>query len=129
MRPTTVREERRRMRVPTAGWRVIAAKEFGDHLLSLRFIVLLVILGLAAAIPLYFAADQIKELAPQATGQKAVFLALFTIGSRDYNFLIVSSFVAIVAPLLGLAFAFDAINGERSEGTLPRLVSQPIYRD
>ena len=36
---------------------------------------------------------------------------------------------AIIAPLLGLAFAFDAINGERSEGTLPRLLAQPIYRD
>jgi ABC-2 type transport system permease protein len=116
-------------RVPHAGWRVIAAKELGDHLLSVRFMVLLIILGLAAAVPLYFAADQIKALAPQATGQKAVFLALFTIGSPDYSFLIVSSFVAIVAPLLGLAFSFDAINGERSEGTLPRLVSQPIYRD
>ncbi|MEO8437654.1 MAG: ABC transporter permease, partial [Chloroflexota bacterium] len=47
----------------------------------------------------------------------------------DYTFLRVDSFVAIVAPLLGLAFAFDAINGERSEGTLPRLLAQPIYRD
>ena len=37
--------------------------------------------------------------------------------------------MAIIAPLLGLAFAFDAINGERSEGTLPRLLAQPIYRD
>jgi ABC-2 type transport system permease protein len=124
--PVAVREAER---VPHAGWRVIAAKELGDHLLSVRFMVLLIILGLAAAIPLYFAADQIKALAPQATGQKAVFLAMFTIGSPDYSFLIVSSFVAIVAPLLGLAFSFDAINGERSEGTLPRLVSQPIYRD
>jgi ABC-2 type transport system permease protein len=115
--------------VPHAGWRVIAAKELGDHVVSVRFMVLLIILGLAAATPLYFAADQIKTLAPQATGQKAVFLALFTIGSTDYSFLIVSSFVAIVAPLLGLAFSFDAINGERAEGTLPRLVAQPIYRD
>jgi ABC-2 type transport system permease protein len=31
--------------------------------------------------------------------------------------------------LLGLAFSFDAINGERAEGTLPRLLSQPIHRD
>ena len=35
----------------------------------------------------------------------------------------------MVAPLLGIAFAFDAVNGERAEGTLPRLVAQPIYRD
>ena len=116
-------------RVPHAGWRVIAAKELGDHLLSVRFIVLLLVLGLAAAIPLYFAADLIRAAAPQASGAPAVFLALFTIGSQDYAFLRVDSFVAIVAPLLGLAFAFDAINGERSEGTLPRLLAQPIYRD
>ena len=32
-------------------------------------------------------------------------------------------------PLLGIAFGFDAISSERAEGTLPRLVSQPIHRD
>ena len=31
--------------------------------------------------------------------------------------------------MLGIAFGFDAISGERAEGTLPRLVSQPIFRD
>ena len=30
---------------------------------------------------------------------------------------------------MGLTLGFDAINSERSEGTLNRLVSQPIYRD
>ena len=116
----------RESRVPHAGWRVIAAKELGDHLLSVRFIVLLFVLGLAAAIPLYFTADFLRTQATQASGVPAIFLALFTIGSPDYSFLQVDSFVAIVAPLLGLAFAFDAINGERSEGTLPRLLAQPI---
>jgi ABC-2 type transport system permease protein len=116
-------------RVPHAGWRVIAAKELGDHLLSVRFIVLLVILGLAAAIPLYFASDQIRSLAPQVTGTPAIFLALFTVGSPDIGILRVDAFVGLLAPLLGLAFAFDAVNGERAEGTLPRLLAQPIYRD
>jgi ABC-2 type transport system permease protein len=129
MSATNVSAPPTELRVPHAGWRVIAAKELGDHLLSLRFIVLLVVLGPAAAIPLYFAADIIRGAAPQASGSPAIFLALFTIGSQDYTFLRVDSFVAIVAPLLGLAFAFDAINGERSEGTLPRLLAQPIYRD
>jgi ABC-2 type transport system permease protein len=124
-----VPEGRPGLRVPHGGWRVIAAKELGDDLLSVRFIVLLIVLGLAAIIPLYSAADQIRQQATAASGQPAVFLALFIIGSPDYTFLRVDSFVAIVAPLLGLAFAFDAINGERSEGTLPRLLAQPIYRD
>src|SRR6478672_10589906 len=119
----------RDVRIPRAGWRVIAAKEFGDHLLSVRFIVLLIVLGLAAIIPLYFAADRIRSLAPQATGVPAIFLALFTVGSADIGILRVDAFVAMVAPLIGLAFSFDAVNGERSEGTLPRLLAQPIYRD
>jgi ABC-2 type transport system permease protein len=117
------------LRVPHAGWRVVAAKEFSDHLLSVRFIVLLIMLGLAAAIPLYFAADQIKQAAPQVAGAQAIFLLLFTVGSPDISILRVDTFVGLVAPLLGLAFAFDAVNGERSEGTLPRLLAQPIYRD
>ena len=121
--------ERPVLRVPHAGWRVIAAKEFSDHLLSVRFLVLLIMLGLAAAIPLYFAADQIQAAAPQAAGAQAVFLLLFTVGSPDISILRVDVFVGLVAPLLGLAFAFDAVNGERSEGTLPRLLAQPIYRD
>jgi ABC-2 type transport system permease protein len=121
-------------RVPSAGWLVIARKEFGDHVVSIRFLVLLVVLGLAVAIPLYFAADRIRSLATaavtaQQSGQLAIFLALFTVGPQDIALLRVDTFVSIVAPLLGLAFAFDAVNGERSEGTLPRLLAQPIYRD
>jgi ABC-2 type transport system permease protein len=41
----------------------------------------------------------------------------------------VAGFFGLVAPLLGLSFGFDAVNGERSQGTLPRLLSQPIHRD
>lgn len=126
---TDARPVRPEPRIPHSGWRVIAAKEFGDHLLSVRFIVLLVVLGLAAAIPLYFAADRIRTLAPAASGAPAVFLALFTLGSQQIDLLRVDAFVGMVAPLLGLAFAFDAVNGERAEGTLPRLLAQPIYRD
>ena len=114
---------------PRAGWLVIARKEFGDHVLSARFLVLLIMLGLATAIPLYFAADRIRSVAGDASGAPAVFLALFTLGSEQFAELRADAFVAFVAPLLGLAFAFDAVNGERSEGTLPRLVAQPIHRD
>lgn len=121
-----------RLRTPRPlgpGWRVVAAKEFADHIVSVRFIVLLLVLGLAAAIPLYFAADRIRAVASDASGAPAVFLALFTIGPANIADLRADYFIRIVAPLLGLAFAFDAVNGERSEGTLPRLMAQPIYRD
>jgi ABC-2 type transport system permease protein len=115
--------------LPRAGWRVVAAKELGDHLLSVRFIVLLLVLGLTAAIPLYFAASEIRAAAPDASGTAAVFLFLFALGAEEIQNQSVFTFLGIVAPLLGLAFAFDAVNGERSEGTLPRLLAQPIHRD
>jgi len=110
---------------------IIGSKEFGDHLLSARFIVLIVVLGLAAAIPLYFAAGTIRDAASSVTDTQAVFIALFWLAPKvsDVTLPSVTGFLAYVAPLLGLAFAFDAINGERSEGTLPRLLSQPIHRD
>jgi ABC-2 type transport system permease protein len=111
---------------------VIGGKEFGDHLLSARFIVLVIVLGLAAAIPLYFAAASIRDLASTVTDAQAVFIALFWLApdvGTGFTLPSVAGFLAYVAPLLGLAFAFDAINGERADGTLPRLLSQPIHRD
>jgi ABC-2 type transport system permease protein len=111
---------------------VVGSKEFGDHLLSARFLVLVVVLGLAAAIPLYFAAATIRDAASTVTDSQAVFIALFWLApdvGTGFTLPSVTGFLAYVAPLLGLAFAFDAINGERADGTLPRLLSQPIHRD
>jgi ABC-2 type transport system permease protein len=129
MSAVTIERERS---VPRAGWMVVAAKEFTDHLLSARFVVLVIVLGLAAAIPLYFAAAAIRDAAATVTNAQAVFIALFWLApkvSDQFTLPSVTGFLAYVAPLLGLAFAFDAINGERAEGTLPRLLSQPIHRD
>jgi len=119
--------------VPRNGWLVVAAKEFADHLLSVRFFVLLLVLGLAAGIPLFLAAERIRSLASEVSGAQAVFLALFIVGPQDVSLfglsVSVQGFIGLAAPLLGIAFAFDAVNGERAQGTLPRLVSQPIHRD
>jgi ABC-2 type transport system permease protein len=118
---------------PSSGWMVVAAKEFADQLLSVRFVVLFAILGLAAAFPLFIATDRIRELASDVSGAQAVFIAMFIIGPQDVSLFgldfTVAAFVGLTAPLLGIAFAFDAVNGERAQGTLPRLVSQPIHRD
>ena len=105
------------------GWITVAAKEFADHIQSVRFYVLLIVVGVAALIPLYFAAERIRSLASEVSGVQAAFLALFVLGPDadlgPINFT-VQAFVAIAAPLLGVAFAFDSVNGERHQGTLPR---------
>lgn len=112
---------------PTRGWLVVAGKEFADHLTSARFVVLLVILGLAAAATTYFSSGVIRSAASAASGTPSIFLRLFTVASDQ-----MPGFVALVGfllPLIGIAFGFDAINGERASGTLPRLLAQPIHRD
>lgn len=121
--------------VPRAGWMVISRKEFADHILSARFFVLLLLLGVVAIVPLYLTADIIRSAAADASGGNAIFIALFwytpqvPLIATQATLPSVAGFFGLVAPLLGLAFGFDAVNGERSQGTLPRLLSQPIHRD
>jgi ABC-2 type transport system permease protein len=109
------------------GWRIIAAKELSDHLHSLRFLLLTIGLGLAAVASVVATSGGIRDLAPAATGSPAIFLKLFTVGSDNLPPLV--TWIAFLGPLLGIAFGFDAINNERAERTLPRLLSQPIWRD
>lgn len=128
MSETTVRPSEATEEVRGAGWRVVARKELADHLLSARFVVLIAILGIAAAGAVYAASGGIRSVAPRVVGISGLFLKLFTVTTEPVPFPFVV-FVGFLAPLLGIMFGFDAISGERSQGTLPRLLSQPIHRD
>ena len=110
------------------GWAVVARKELSDQLLSLRFGALLVVLGLAAGAAVYSAGGGISEVAAQQAGSPGLFLRLFTVQADPIPFSFYA-FIGFLAPLLGIALGFDAINGERAQRTLPRLVAQPIHRD
>jgi ABC-2 type transport system permease protein len=123
------RRARRAERAPSGGWRTIAAKELADHLESVRFIVLLIVVGVAAIVPMYFTSTAITASAPQLAGQPALFLWLFARGSQDVGGVTTVAFAALLVPLVGIAFGFDGINSERSQGTLSRLLAQPIHRD
>ena len=119
-------------RVPRAGWMVVASKEFGDHLLSARFLVLVLIMAIAAAVPLYFISSTIRTQAEGANSFPALYIALFWLTpsvNDQIQLPSVVGFLALVGPLRGRACAFDSITGERADGTLPRLLSQPIHRD
>jgi ABC-2 type transport system permease protein len=110
------------------GWRVVARKELADHLYSGRFVVLLAVLGVATAAAVFAASGGIREVAPATADVPALFLKLFTVTADPVPFPLFV-FVTFLAPLLGVMFGFDVVNGERSQGTLPRLLSQPIHRD
>jgi ABC-2 type transport system permease protein len=110
------------------GWRVVARKEFADHIHSGRFIVLAVILAVVAAAAVFAASGGIRSVAADTQGVPALFLKLFTVTDDPVPFPLVV-FIGFLGPLLGIMFGFDAISGERSQGTLPRLLAQPIHRD
>lgn len=128
-RTDAVRKARRAEKAPSGGWRTIAAKELADHLASLRFFVLLVVVAVAAIVPLIFISGDLSSQAPQLAGAKALFMALFVVGSDQIGGLTTVGLVAMLVPLVGIAFGFDAINSERSQGTLSRLLAQPVHRD
>lgn len=109
------------------GWRIVARKEFTDHVSSVRFLVLVALMSLAGLAAVNSAAGPIRDAADSASQTPSIFLYLFTISPQRVPAF--HEFIGILGPLLGIAFGFDAINGERAQRTLPRLVAQPIHRD
>ena len=70
---------------------------------------------------MYFAADAIRTRGRRrSAASSSIFLSLFTFAPAGRRHRGPDpgrvDFVAIVGPLLGLAFAFDAVNGERARG-------------
>ena len=109
------------------GWRIVARKEFADHVSSVRFVVLVALMSLAGLAAVHAAAGPIRDAADPASQTPSIFLYLFTLSpDRVPAF---HEFLGILGPLFGIGFGFDAINGERAQRTLPRLVAQPIHRD
>jgi ABC-2 type transport system permease protein len=90
-------------------------------------VILLVLVSLAGLAAVHSASGPIRDAADSATQTPSVFLLLFTLSPERVPAF--HEFLGILGPLLGIAFGFDAINGERAQGTLPRLVAQPIHRD
>lgn len=72
----------------------------------------------------------IPNLGDEATSggsTEFMFVKLFTTsGDTIYSF---ATFIAFLIPIIGIVLGFDAITSEKSQGTLIRLASQPIYRD
>jgi ABC-2 type transport system permease protein len=108
------------------GVRTIFRKELADHFSSYRFMILFALIAMVSLITAYMVGLNIKNELEGIAKPKFVFLMLFT--SRGALFSLIQ-FVAFFGPLIGLVMGFDMINRERNEGTLSKLLSQPIYRD
>ncbi len=104
----------------------ICRKELADHFSSYRFVILFALIAMVSFITSYMAGLHLRESLEGVAKPKFVFLMLFN--TRGALFSLVQ-FVAFFGPLIGIVLGFDAINKERAQGTLIKIMSQPIYRD
>jgi ABC-2 type transport system permease protein len=102
----------------------VLRKELADYFTSIRFIIFFVLTLFAAAAGLIAASQGIRQL---NLPPDFVFLGLFTTSGTAIPSLV--NLLALLIPLIGIALGFDAINSERTGGTLSRLLSQPVFRD
>ena len=103
--------------------RAILRKELADYFTSIRFLVLFLLVLLASAGGLYAGFQGIRG----AGAGEFVFLRLFTTSGEALPSLVF--FIGLFVPIIGIALGFDAINSERTGGTLSRIMSQPVFRD
>ena len=99
-------------------------KELADHFNSWRFIILFAIVFAVGVIAIYFDAQFIRQA---VTETRFVFLQLYTTSGQSLPLFIL--IIVFLVPIVGIVLGFDAINSEKSSGTLSRLLSQPIFRD
>ena len=102
----------------------ILRKELADYFTSIRFIVLFLLILFASAAGLRAASEGIRGA---NLPEGFVFLGLFTTSGAVIPSL--TYLVGLIVPIIGIALGFDAINSERTGGTLSRVLSQPVFRD
>ena len=102
----------------------IIRKELADYFTSIRVAILFILVFLVSAAGIFTANQGIRG-ANLPDG--FIFLGLFTTSGNVIPSLV--GLIALLIPIIGLTLGFDAINSERSGGTLSRILAQPVFRD
>jgi ABC-2 type transport system permease protein len=108
---------------------VMVHKEVADHIRSRRFSILIVLIVLTFVAAMYVSLANIKSAIGNTKDPDHLFLYLRLLTTTDNSIPPFHVFLRFLAPLLGIGLGFDAINSEQNNGTLTRLMAQPIYRD
>jgi len=107
-----------------SGLLTVFHKELADIFTSWRFIILFLIIFAVGIVAIYIDAQYIKQWVVEP---QFIFLQLYTTSGQALPVFIL--FIAFFMPVVGIILGFDAINNEQNNGTMSRLLSQPIYRD
>jgi ABC-2 type transport system permease protein len=108
---------------PWTGLGAVLVKEMADHLTGARMRILEILILITAAGTIYTALRNIN----QAQNSEFLYLRLFTTAQEPLPAFV--GFLGFLVPLIAIALAFDAVNGEFNRRTLSRVLAQPVYRD
>src|SRR5512136_3030452 len=97
-----------------------------DHFSSTRFLIISALIVMVGVIIASMVGMAIQEELRGMAKPTLIFLLLFTSTGKMFSFV---QFIGFFGPLIGIILGFDAINRERSDRTLSKLVAQPIFRD
>ena len=109
-----------------SGLLTVFLKELADIFTSWRGIILFLIVFAVGIFAIVDVAQYIRQAVVEA---QFIFLRLFTISGQTFPLPLFILFIVFVIPIVGIILGFDTINSERNNGTMSRLLSQPIYRD
>lgn len=98
---------------------IVARKELTDFVASKKLWLIVGLFVLLAIASSYSIAFGFRIIGERQTARQQVFQVTSSL----------TSVMVYMAPILGIALAFDAISGERERGTLKLLLSRPIYRE
>lgn len=109
--------------------RVLLRKEIAEHIRSWRFIILLTLILLTFTASMYSSLSNIKSAFMSSENSSEAFFYLKLLTLTDDTIPPFHIFLSFLAPILGISLGFDAINSEHNNGSLIRLMAQPLYRD
>jgi ABC-2 type transport system permease protein len=109
--------------------KTIIKKELADHFGSIRFIIIMALIFMVSFLLTHLAGRGIADVLSEGGSsylEGRTFLLLFTAPSALFSLAV---FLSLFGPLVSLVLGFDAINRERNQGTLSKILAQPIFRD
>lgn len=109
--------------------RVLLRKEIAEHIRSWRFIILLTLILLTFTASMYSSLSNIKSAFMSSENSSEAFFYLKLLTLTDDTIPPFHIFLSFLSPILGISLGFDAINSEHNNGSLIRLIAQPLYRD
>ena len=114
---------------PSTPFWAMVSREISSHIRSWRFVLLLGLVALTFFGSIYVSFGNIRDAVNNVKDPDRLFLYLKLLTTTDGNLPAFHVLLSFLGPLLGISLGFDAVNAEKQNGTLVRILAQPVYRD